>query len=1438
MSNLLKDASILLTPTAYDNGSMHAIKPENGDGDFDFQRNSAATRVNAQGLVENVQIISPELVSNGNFSEIGAEEVLNGNFSQEGSELVTNGDFATDSDWISSDINGFSISGGKLNLLDVAYAKSVLQTNVATVGKTYKVTLEISDYVKGSVRIILGGSVTSTQSSNGVFTFYVTALADANIGIQTLGGGGTTLSIDNVSVKEVGQDWNLGGDWTIGENKIIHPAGSSPEYSTQDNVLTIGKDYTYSVELLTGNGTNFAQLYVAGVGAIAAFTNGAGVYTGSFTAQGTNIRIRALGADIDVEVTNISIKEVGQDWTFGTGWSVDQANSKADATDAAFNSQLANSAAIGASKKYKISFDVSNYVKGNVIVKIGNTSSATVSSNGSFTFTLTSANTSSFQIATWAGSGTTLSVTNVSIKEITDDTNIPRINYEGFSYQDVLGSEEIVNGDFENGSANWSLSDSTVLNGKLNISTTSINNTAQQSITNLIIGASYKIEYNINSILTGGLVVYESSHSRPAYETSAGVYSNTFIATAATQTINVRTSGATTATIDNVSVKEYLGQEVVPDSGCGSWLLEPQSTNLLPYSEDFSQWTSYITTPTLNSATSPSGDVNSAKLTSTGVYGSFSLNISKSSSALNYTQSVFVKAINYTVVNLISYGSSSANRAQVSFDLSDGSVSSAASVNGAYSNPSESIEDYGNGWYRISLSFTSDASVEVRPHIQFPVQMTNDDYVLLWGAQLENQSYSTSYIPTNGATNTRLQDIANNSGNSSLINSTEGVFYAEIKRDTSANTFHLISLNNASSNSDANSVAIGVNGSDLFYVRVKSPNGSYTNQGIPMSIGDFHKVAIRYEQGNIGLFIDGTKEGTFTGAWLFTLPLDNLSFDYNGNGSLKFFGKTKALAVYKEALTDANLRCLTYPNPVATTFDLDFDTIAEQFTFTRGSEATFVNEQGLIESTNQIGPELVTNGDFATDSNWTKGTGWTISGGSANYDGVNAYQLLRQGTANGVVGKTYLVKYDVINNSGVGGIYAKFGGVNLSGYNQNNGSFEFYATAVSTDYIRFTPQLNFTGSIDNVSVKEVISATNTPIIDYSTGAEAFLLEPQSTNLVTDSQNYNSTYWSKQSGVLSDGGVGLFYLSPTSNVIKYEVTQTQYNQMYYKLPSGVTIGNTYTQQGYVKCDDAPYIHFQIHALSGSAYIVWDNVNNTVISADPSIDSYNIKSLSDGWVKAEITFTAAVSSIYASLKTYFSTSSTSNWAGVSVGTIAYQTFVQVENLPYATSYIPTSGASATRNQELCNNATPVINSEEGTLYAEIAALANDSTFRMINISDGTLDNRVEISYSNTDNLMRVICYVNGVTVATKSNISANILNFNKIAFSYKENDFKAYLNGVNVFTDTSGAIYPPNTLNRVDFGIPSVSGFDFFGNTKGLKYYPKALADVQLEDLTTI
>jgi hypothetical protein len=74
MANLLQKASIVLTPTAYNNNRVMCVKPSDGNGDLTFSRNSAATRVNAQGLVENVQILSSNLVQNGDFSEEGAEE--------------------------------------------------------------------------------------------------------------------------------------------------------------------------------------------------------------------------------------------------------------------------------------------------------------------------------------------------------------------------------------------------------------------------------------------------------------------------------------------------------------------------------------------------------------------------------------------------------------------------------------------------------------------------------------------------------------------------------------------------------------------------------------------------------------------------------------------------------------------------------------------------------------------------------------------------------------------------------------------------------------------------------------------------------------------------------------------------------------------------------------------------------------------------------------------------------------------------------------------------------------------------------------------------------------------------------------------------------------------------------------------------------------------
>ena len=77
----------------------------------------------------------------------------------------------------------------------------------------------------------------------------------------------------------------------------------------------------------------------------------------------------------------------------------------------------------------------------------------------------------------------------------------------------------------------------------------------------------------------------------------------------------------------------------------------------------------------------------------------------------------------------------------------------------------------------------------------------------------------------------------------------------------------------------------------------------------------FYKIAIAYKSGQSLIYIDGNpitpSSGNLSTAFTFSATLDNLSFDYNGNNSLPFFGKVKQLQVYTTALTDEQLLQLT-----------------------------------------------------------------------------------------------------------------------------------------------------------------------------------------------------------------------------------------------------------------------------------------------------------------------------------------------------------------------------------------------------------------------------------------------------------------------------------------------------------------------------------------------
>ena len=139
--------------------------------------------------------------------------------------------------------------------------------------------------------------------------------------------------------------------------------------------------------------------------------------------------------------------------------------------------------------------------------------------------------------------------------------------------------------------------------------------------------------------------------------------------------------------------------------------------------------------------------------------------------------------------------------------------------------------------------------------------------------------------------------------------------FVEMARPLILDTYSLLSINNYFSNSDNNTVTVGFEGGGDLYIRLKANGSEIFKSNNLTSTADFYKIAISYKSDSSIIYINGNpiipNQGNLLGNFSFSEALDNLSFDYNGNNVLPFYGKVKQLQVYKEALTDAELEYLT-----------------------------------------------------------------------------------------------------------------------------------------------------------------------------------------------------------------------------------------------------------------------------------------------------------------------------------------------------------------------------------------------------------------------------------------------------------------------------------------------------------------------------------------------
>ncbi len=360
------------------------------------------------------------------------------------------------------------------------------------------------------------------------------------------------------------------------------------------------------------------------------------------------------------------------------------------------------------------------------------------------------------------------------------------------------------------------------------------------------------------------------------------------------------------------------------------------------------------------------------------------------------------------------------------------------------------------------------------------------------------------------------------------------------------------------------------------------------------------------------------------------------------------------------------------------------------------------------------------------------------------------------------------------------------------------GDFTFARGSVAT-------RINAQGLIENVA--SGVSRLNYPMIDgVQKGCPHHILEPQRSNVCGYSDNL--TQWSLTNGTLSSNTV----ISPDGSLNADKVV---FNNTALDLKRTVTVvaSTTYTFSFYIKLESGTGLQGRFYDNSNSANIEYYDYSNQVTGTDWTRVTRQVTTPS-GCTQMQVWLLASSSSLVTA----------SFWGA------------QLEVGSYETSYIPTSTtAVVTRSAETASGAgnASTFNDSEGVLMAEIKALADDfATYRFISLYDGTFDNFCDIYYGDASNRISARFRSGAGSVINMFFAVSDVTASNKVAISWKANEFKFFINGVRVGLNTSGAA--PVGLNKLDFHQVSNSN-PFYGNTKQIQYFDTT--DIDLEQLTS-
>jgi hypothetical protein len=554
--------------------------------------------------------------------------------------------------------------------------------------------------------------------------------------------------------------------------------------------------------------------------------------------------------------------------------------------------------------------------------------------------------------------------------------------------------------------------------------------------------------------------------------------------------------------------------------------------------------------------------------------------------------------------------------------------------------------------------------------------------------------------------------------------------------------------------------------------------------------------------------------------------------------------------------------------------------------FTRASNGTRVNSAGLVE----VCPWnlLEQSNNFSISASWLN-DGTTETGGQAGYDGTNNAWLLIPSTTDtyhtiknsfseiGVVTYSVYAKAQTYNgilvfsgqtgngkffnlsngtlgdNFGTGIISSSIESVGNGWYRCSMtvnrtaaGTFEILVSSDGISTYSFAG--NGTGGVFIQNAQANISSTakpyfpttdrlNVPRLTYQNGGggcPSLLLEKQSTNLLSYSEQFDNAYWTKAEATLTanattspDGTQNADSLIPsTTNSGAHVIFQSVSNSI-----------ATASYSMYIKPNGYNRVAFRENSSTGAA-IGFDLLNQTIITTYSTggctASNGVIQDVGDGWYRISGVFSFA-SATNQSLALYIVSSSWTSgdptsvaWSGNGTSGI-YIYGAQVEASSYPTSYIPTTSASATRVADACfkTGISSLIGQSEGVLFVDVNFINTGDVQIFCEVSNGGA-NRVLVYASTTT----IICYANATVFSYTQSTNERL----KIAFAYKSGDSAFYVNGVQKAVSSSSLSY--SGLSQLNIGSNYINDQPTNSPTNQAILFKTRLTNSELASLTTL